>query len=450
VNETLLELLKSDEMSGAAVIHAHIKDMDIVDIADLFENLDAGKDVRLFRLLPKVIAADVFAYITPEKQQAIIEILTDKEQASIIDDLFADDAADLIDEMPANVVKRLLQNASPETRQNINHLLKYPDNSAGSIMTVEYFKLKPDYQVGDVFDIIRQYGVNKETIYTCYITDDKKTLVGVVSVRDLLFAEPGAKVKDIMTETLQTAHTLDTREQVAATFKKYGMISLPIVDSENKLVGIVTVDDVLQVMEEEHSEDIARMAAVRPSDTPYLKTGVYKHSRNRIGWLLILMISAMLTGFVITGFENVLVAVPLLMAFVPLLMDTAGNAGSQTSAQVIRAMALGEVTTKHIIQVLWKELRVAVLCGVVLSIVNFARIIVFEGVGEQALNVAIAVTLSLCLTVIIAKTIGCLLPIIAKRLRIDPANMAAPLITTIADVLSLLVYFGFASLLLNI
>lgn len=456
MKETLLELLEREQWPGNATILAEISDMDEVDIASAFDDLDNQKDIRLFRLLPKNIAADVFSYIVKDKQQELLETLSDREQGALINDLFADDAADLIEEMPAKVVTKLLKNANAETRQNINNLLKYPDGSAGSIMTVEYVRLKENQQVSEVFDIIRQHGVDKETIYTCYVVDAKRTLIGVVSVKDLLLAKPDAKIKDIMKEHPTSAHTTDSQEAVADIFRKYGHISIPVVDSEEKLVGIVTVDDVLQIIAEQHTEDIHRMAGVKTSENPYIKTSVLRHSRNRIVWLFILMVSAMVTGGIISAFETQLAAVPMLIAFIPMLMGTGGNAGSQTSTQIVRGMALGEIPKGYVLKIWWKEIRVALIIGVGLGIFNFLRIILLEGLilsgsvtGEIA-KIAMVVTFSLCCTIVMAKSLGCLLPMLAKKLKFDPAIMAAPLIASILDTLSLLVYFGFAAMILHI
>ena len=457
MKEKLIELVHS-EASTAAEVHTHILQMEEHDIAEAFDDLDTAKAVKLFRLLPKNIAADVFAHIDTDVQQTIIETITDKEQAAIINDLFADDAVDLIEEMPAGVVRRLLKNASPEVRDDINFLLKYPEGSAGSIMTVEYIRLKQHHTVKHAFDIIHEHGVNKKSIYTCFVTDDKKTLIGFVSVRDLLLAKPSATIGELMTSAVIHLHTTDDQEHVADQFKKYGFMSMPVVDSEDKLVGVITVDDVLHVIEEEHTEDISKMAGLKPLETSYLKASVLRHSRNRIMWLMILLVSAFLTGSVISGFENALVAMPILMVFIPMLMDTAGNAGSQSSAQIIRSMALGEITPKIWLNVLWKEVRVALLCGLGMGIVVFGRIMLLDNLAfqstitdgiNQAFGIACTVTLALCITVLIAKVLGCLFPILAKLVRIDPALMAAPLITTIADVLSLLVYFGLATLFLT-
>ncbi|MDR0462547.1 MAG: magnesium transporter [Christensenellaceae bacterium] len=456
MKENLLNILQNEVWPGNAAILACIKDMDEVDIADAFTDLDAQKGTQLFRLLPKNIASDVFAYIDTDEQKDIIQTLTDTEQATLINDLFADDAADLMEEMPPEIVVKLLKNANAETRQNINNLLKYPEDSVGSIMTVEYVRLKEDQVVGEVFDVIRKYGADKETIYTCYVADNDKTLIGVVSVKDLLLAKPDAKIKDIMTPNPKHAHTMEHRGEIAEVFRKYGFISLPVVDNEEKLIGIVTVDDILHVIEAETTEDMQIMAAVTPSDAPYLQTSVIKHSRNRIIWLLLLMVSAMLTGGIISTFEGKLTAVPMLIAFIPMLMDTGGNAGAQASTLVIRGIALGEITMRNTLKVWWKEVRIALICGTVLGLLNFVRILIFDGlllgsgVTAEIARIATVVTLTLCFTIVIAKSIGCLLPIFAKKVKLDPAIMAAPLITTIVDAFSLLAYFGIAAVLLHI
>jgi len=428
-----------------------------IEIANELEELDTAQGVREFRLLPKTIASDVFIELSSEKQEEIINVLTDKEQSTIINDLFTDDAVDLIEEMPPNVVGRLLKNASEEVRSEINALLKYPNDSAGSIMTTEYVRLTENQTVKDVFETIRQYGVQKETIYTCYVVDDKRHLIGIASIKDLLFADPRATVRDIMRGNVISVHTKSTYKEVMATFTKYGFVALPVVDNDNMLVGIITVDDVLRVIGDEHTGDILKMGAVKPHDTPYLKTSVWAHSGHRIAWLLVLMLSATITGAIISGFENRLATMIALVAFIPMLMDTGGNAGAQTSTQIIRSMALGEITPKNWLTILWKETRVALICGVVLGAVNFVRIMLFNGIwnaGETGtggwMTIALVVTLSLCCTILIAKTVGGLLPILAKKCHVDPALMAAPLITTIVDATTLVIYFGIAIAILGI
>jgi magnesium transporter len=450
----MLVALMQNEPKPVDVL-ALLKKMDKVDIAAAFECLNNAESIRLFRMLPKSLAAEVFIELDNEKKQTVIETLTDSEQSFIINDLFFDDAADLIEEMPSSVVKRLLQNATEETRRGINMLLKYPEDSAGSVMTTEYIKLRENQTAGEAFNIIRQKGIQKETIYTCYVTDAARTLIGFVSVKDLIYASPADYIRDIMRNYVVSVQTTNTHDEVSATFTKYGYVSLPVVDSENKLVGVITVDDALRMMSEHHSDIVHKISAVKPHDEAYLKTSVWRHSRNRVMWLLLLMVSAMLTGFVISDFETALVTVPALMAFIPMLMGTGGNAGSQASTQIIRGMAVGELDKNDVWHVLWKEVRVALLCGLVMGAVNFARIIFFDGMvlnhlGDRMFTIASVVTLSLCVTVVMAKSLGCLLPMLARRFKLDPAIMAAPLIATILDTLSLLVYFGIATLLLGL
>jgi magnesium transporter len=437
----------SETPINAANLRNVLAQMNTVDIADAFEELNTEKTIQVFRLLPKNMAADVFSYIVPEKQQIIVEALTDSEVGKIINELFADDVVDLIEEMPANVVKRILQNAHEEKRRVINQLLQYPDDSAGSVMTTEYVDLREDVTVREAFDYIRAIGLNKETIYTCYVIRRDKLLVGVVSAKTLLLARQHDRISDIMDTNINYAHTTDDQEEVAGLFKKYGLLSLPVVDKERRLVGIVTVDDVVQIIEEENTEDFEIMAALNPSDEPYLKTTVMKLARNRIIWLMALMLSATVTGGIISGFEDSLAVLPVLVAFIPMLMDTGGNAGSQASTLIIRGMALGEIGIGDMLSVLWREIRVGALCGLTLGAINFLRIFFMNG---RNVYLALAVTVSLCITVLIAKSVGCMLPIVAKKLRLDPALMAAPLITTIVDAASLLVYFSIAKLVLNV
>ena len=444
--DSILELMNGSHVSPAR-LHELISDMNIVDVADAVEQLGGGKAVQLYRLLPKDIAADVFAYLEPETQQAIIEALTDAEAGKIIDELFVDDAVDFIEEMPANVVKRVLRHASAETRKSINQILQYPDDSAGSIMTTEYVDLKEDVTVGEAFNLIRATGLNKETIYTCYVIRRDRVLVGAVSAKTLLLANTGDRIGDIMDENLISAHTTDDQEEVANLFTRYGLLSLPVVDKEQRLVGIVTVDDIVEVIEEEATEDIEKMAALSPLDDSYHKTGVFGHYRKRIMWLMILMLTATVTQTVITTFEDAISVLPVLAFFIPMLMDTGGNAGCQTSALIIRGIALGEIHFGDIIKVLWLEIRVGVICGVLLAIVNFVRVYIMYN-GDILLGITISV--SLIATVIIAKSIGCLLPLAAKKVRLDPALMAAPLITTISDALSLTIYFTIASALMRL
>ena len=389
----------------------------------------------------------VFACLELDKQQHIVSSITDKELTNIIEDLSVDDAVDMVEELPANIVKRVLQNATPETRSQINEFLKYPENSAGSIMTAEYIGLRKMMTIEEAFSYIRRHGVDKETIYTCYVMDNKRTLEGVVTVKDLLMNPYETLIEDVMDTHVIKAQTTEDREDVVDLFNKYGLSSLPVVDKENRLVGIVTFDDAIDVMEEEATEDFEKMAAITPSEKPYLKTGVIDMAKHRIPWLLILMISATLTGGILAKYEAAFAVLPVLVTFVPQLMDTGGNAGSQASTMIIRGMAVGDIELRDVLKVLWKELRVGLLCGLVLAVVNFVRILLFFP-GQQL--VGIVVVLSMCLTVIVAKMIGCLLPMAAQRVGIDPAIMASPLITTLVDAVSLTLYFEFATKFLHI
>jgi magnesium transporter len=446
VIENILEFL-DEKYLNPAKLHELTAKMNTVDIADAFELLSKEKTIQVFRLLPKSIAAEVFSYIIPEKQQIIVEALSDAEIGKIINELFVDDAVDLIEEMPANVVKRLLQNVDENKRQLINHILQYPEDSAGSIMTTEYVDLNEDATVSEAFDCIRSTGVNKETIYTCYVIRRDRLLVGVVSAKTLMLSKPQDKISDIMDTNLIFAYTTEDQEEIADLFKRYGLLSLPVVDKERRLVGIVTVDDIVQVIEEEATEDFEKMGALSPSEEPYMKTGVFKQSRNRIFWLMFLMLSATITGNIISSFQDLFTVLPVLIAFIPMLMDTGGNAGSQSSTLIIRGIALDEIEFKDILTVLWREIRVGVLCGLALGIVNFIRIYIMN---NRDYLLGLTVSISLITTVVISKSVGCLLPLAAKKMRFDPAIMAAPIITTIVDGASLVVYFSVAKMILNI
>jgi magnesium transporter len=444
--DIILELLNESPLKVLHLLTV-FSQMNIVDIAELFEDFDQTKTVHVFRILPKAMAAEVFAYIGPDKQQIIIEALSDIEIGDIITKLFVDDAVDLIEEMPANVVKRVLKNVPDEKRKLINQLLQYPDDSAGSIMTTEYVDLLETATVSEAFDDIRKTGVNKETIYTCYVIRRDRLLLGVVSAKTLMLARQTDMIADIMDTNLVYAQTTDDQEIVAALFKKYGLLALPVVDKEQRLVGIITVDDVMTIIEEENTEDFEKMAALTPSEEPYLKTSVFKLAGNRITWLLFLMLSATITGHIISRFNEALAVLPILVAFIPMLMDTGGNSGSQASTLVIRGLALGEIRLQDILKVLWREIRIAIICGLVLGIVNFVRIFLMNG---RNLLLSAAVTVSLLITIVIAKSLGCILPMLAKRIHVDPAIMAAPLITTIVDAASLIIYFNIARLMLSL
>lgn len=449
----LNEEINIDELMELSVekkyreLKAKLIEMNEVDIASFIEELDTEKTVVVFRMLTKELASEVFACLAVEKQQHIITSITDYELRNIMDDLFVDDAVDMLEELPATIVKRVLQNSSPDTRQLINQFLNYPENSAGSVMTAEYVGLRKNMTVEEAFAYIRRYGVDKETIYTCYVMDEKRQLEGVVTVKDLLMNGYDVILADIMDEHVIKSYTTEDREDVVDTFNEYNLLTLPVVDKENRLVGIITVDDVMDVMEQEATEDFEKMAAMLPSEKPYLKTGVFQLAKNRIVWLMILMFSSMITGGILLKYENAFSAIPLLVTFIPMLMDTGGNSGSQSSTMIIRGMAIGEVAPSDILQVVWKELRVGLLVGTALGLVNYVRLIITYP-GQEL--ICLTVVLSIFFTVIIAKTIGCMLPIFAKVVHLDPAIMAAPMITTIVDACSLIIYFNLACRFLDL
>ena len=442
--EELMDLLFTRQFRKLKDI---LTEMNEVDIATFIEELDSEKTVVVFRMLPKELASDVFACLEVDKQEHIINSITVYELGTIVDDLFVDDAVDMLEELPANVVKRVLKNARPDTRKLINQFLNYPENSAGSIMTAEYVGLKQSMTVEQAFAYIRKNGVDKETIYTCYVMDAKRRLEGVVTVKDLLMNPYEEIIGNIMDTHVIKAFTTEDQEEVADSFQKYDLLSLPVVDHEERLVGIVTVDDVVDVMEQEATEDFEKMAAMLPSEKPYLKTGVFQLAKNRIAWLLILMISSMITGGILAKYEAAFAVIPLLVTFIPMLTDTGGNAGSQSSTMIIRGMAVGEIEPGDLFKVLWKELRVGIIVGAILGFVNYVRLVILYP-GKEML--CLTVVLSLMVTVVIAKTIGCVLPIAAKVFHMDPAIMAAPLITTIVDAVSLIIYFQLACSLLGL
>lgn len=418
-----------------------------VDIASIMEELEEEELLKVFRILPKDMAADVFSYFDVDNQQMIIVSLTDREAANIINNLMADDATDLLEEMPANVVKKLLANASPEVRRDINHLLRYPEDSAGSIMTVEYVDLKKNLTVNQAIERIRKVGVDSETINICYVLDPQRRLVGTVALRYLLLSQAEDIIGDIMNGNVISINTLMDQEEVARQFQKYDFTSMPVVDNENRLVGIITVDDIVDILQQEATEDIEKMAALVPSDKPYMKTSVWETFKKRIPWLLLLMISATFTGRIISSFEEALSVYVILTAFIPMLMDTGGNAGGQASVTVIRGISLGEIAYRDIPRILWKELRVGLMCGVSLAAANFVKLMLFDQVG---IYVAFVVCITLVAAVLMAMLIGCILPLAAKRLGFDPAVMASPFITTIVDALALLIYFQAATVILGL
>lgn len=456
LDELVKKVIELIEDKKYVLVKKEFADMNEADIAEVLEELQeelpTQEFIRVFRLLPKDIAADVFAHLPVEIEQYIINSLTDKETTNIIENMFADDAADLMEEMPASVVRRILALASDETRNDINHLLKYPEDSAGSIMTVEFADLKENITVKQALERIRTIGIDKETINTCYVLDLQRHLVGSVTLRTLLLGNPDAIVSDIMDENVITVSTLDDQETVARQFQKYDFMAMPVVDSENRLVGIITVDDILEIIEEEATEDMEKMAAILPSDKSYFRTGIFETFKSRIPWLLILMISATITGTIIDSFEAKLAGITGLVAFIPMLMDTGGNSGGQASVTIIRAISLNEVEFKDIFKVIWKEIRVAVLCGLTLAVVNFIRVLIMNALGtgitHEAIMVNITVCVTLCITVMCAKLVGCILPILANQLGFDPAVMASPFITTIVDAISLVLFLKIATFML--
>ena len=444
-NEEKEKLLRLAEEKKYRQLKEALLEINEVDIASFMEELDSEKTVIVFRMLPKALATDVFAELPAESQSHIINSITDKELSEIVEDLYVDDAVDMLEELPATVVRRVLKNTTPDTRKLINQFLNYPENSAGSIMTAEYVGLKKNMTVEQSFAYIRHHGVDSETIYTCYVMDEKRHLEGVVTVKELLMNAYEARLETIMDTHVIKVTTTEDQEAVADMMNRYGLLCIPVVDSEDRLVGIITVDDVMEVMEEEATEDFEKMAAMAPSEKPYLKTGVFSLARHRIVWLLVLMISGMITGGILGRYEAAIAAMPLLVTFIPMLTDTGGNAGSQSSTLVIRGLAVNEITLRDFPRVLWKELRVSLLVGVVLSAVNFVRLILTYPGSEM---VALTVALTMLCTVIVAKTIGGVLPLIAKACRMDPAIMASPLITTIVDAVSRVIYFAVAHRLL--
>ncbi len=431
-----------------AKLREWVANLNDADVAAVIENMeDEDEMLRVFRILPKNSAADIFSYLSIDVQQKIITSLSEKDAGKIIDNLMADDATDLLEEMPANIVKKLLMNASADTRRNINHLLRYPEDSAGSIMTVEFVDLKEEQTVEQAIARIRKLGVDSETINICYVLDNQRKLKGTVALRYLLLSDPEKKIKDIMHENVICVHTLMDQEEVARKFGDYDFTAMPVVDNEERLVGIITVDDIVDILQEEATEDMEKMAAIVPSDKPYLKLSVFDIWKNRIPWLLLLMISATFTGSIISAFEGALSACVVLTSFIPMLMDTGGNAGGQASVTVIRGLSLHEIEFKDFFKVMWKEIRVALLCGLTLAVANFGKLLV---VDKVSVTVAIVVCATLVLAVFVAKIVGCSLPLVARKIGFDPAVMASPFITTIVDALSLIIYFRIATLLLHI
>ena len=451
VEKALLKML--DEKKYASLRDILVT-MNPSDVAGLFDGLEEKQIPVMFRLLPKEQAAETFVEMEPEAQQLLIQGFSDNELREVLDELYVDDAADLVEEMPANVVRRILTQADPEMRSSINQILRYPENSAGALMTMEYVSLRLDMTVEESILRIRRQGVDKETIYTCYVLSADRTLQGIVTVKDLLLAESDdTEIQEIMTENVISVTTQDDQEEVAKMFSKYNFLALPVVDTEKRMVGIVTFDDAMDVMEEEATEDMEIMAAMTPSEKSYLKSTPFDLYKHRIPWLMLLMVSATFTGMIISSFESALALLPALTAFIPMLMDTGGNCGSQSSVTVIRALSLDELELSDVFTVLWKEVRTAVLCGISLAAVCFLKVLLVDRLLMHNESISLSVDLVICLalavTVVMAKMVGCTLPLLAKRLGFDPAVMASPFITTIVDACSLILYFQIAQLVFH-
>lgn len=453
LREELTELIKEKKYGNVRIL---LEGMNPADIAELFDGISEEELPLLFRILPKELAADTFVEMNADEQELLVTVFSDRELREVINEMYVDDAVDMIEEMPAFLVKRILKHANPEMRKDINELLKYPKDSAGSIMTTEYVDLKKNMTVAQSFDRIRRTGVDKETIYTCYVTDSGRQLIGILSVKELLLADSEATVGDIMETNLISVNTLDDKEDVARMFNKYDFLAIPVVDAEERLVGIVTVDDAIDVIQEENTEDIAKMAAIVPNEETYLKTSVWAHTKSRFAWLLFLMLSATVTGTIIQHYENAFAAIPILVAFIPMLMGTGGNCGSQSSTTVIRGLALGEIKTRDFFKVLFKECRIALLTGTALALVNAIRVFIMYNGNADVLQqiplskLAIVSGLSLIGTILLAKCMGCILPILAKKVKVDPALMAAPLLSTVLDTCSVLIFFNIATRILGI
>ena len=454
MEEKILELFNEKKFGE---LKALLSKMNPADLAIVFEEIPSKDLPVVFRILPKELAAEVFVEMDTDMQQLLIEAFSDKELKEVMDELFMDDTVDIVDEMPATVAKRILRQTDPTKRRMINRLLAYPDDSAGSIMTTEYIDLKKDMTIEEALERIRKIGFDSETIYSAYVISKSRKLLGIVSIKDLLLNSKDSIIGDIMDENIIFANTLDDKEEVALQIKKYDLLAIPVVDKENRLVGIVTVDDAIDVMEEEATEDIEKMAAILPSEHSYFKTNVFETFKARIPWLMLLMISATFTGAIISNFENKLATIPALIAFIPMLMDTGGNSGSQSSVTVIRAISLGDIEFRDLVRVIWKELRVSVICSAALAVVNAVKLFLVDYLVLNTFNnaklstviVLIAVVcLTLFFTVIVAMLVGCTLPILAKKIGFDPAVMASPFITTIVDAISLMIYFGMATVLI--
>ena len=447
--EQIQELVKSRRI---AQLRELLESVNSADFPSLFEELDDEDMVVIFRLLPKDKASDVFVELDPDLQEKLINNFTDKELKVVVDDLFMDDTVDLIEEMPSSVVKRILKNIKASDRKVINELLKFPEDSAGSIMTTEMVELKENMTVDKAFQIIKDTGIDKETIYICYVVDNSRKLIGTVAIKDLLISERDVLIKDILEDNVISVLTTEDQETVAKMFDKYNFMAMPVVDTENRLVGIVTIDDAIDIMQDENTEDFEKMAAMTPTEDTYFKTSVFKHAKNRIVWLLFLMLSSTFTGLLLEKFQAAIAAVPLLVAFIPTIMDTGGNCGSQSSTLIIRGLALDEIKLSDLFKAVWKEIRVSFLIGAVLAVVTGLRIFLqYDGIhNDQSIKIAFVVGVTLMATAMIAEIMGCVLPMLAKRLKLDPAIMASPLITTVVDLCSMLVFFSIATAVMGL
>lgn len=443
-HELLTELLHRKKWQQLKEL---LDEMNEQDIAELFMELDERDLTLIYRLLNKELAAEVFVNMEPEYQEQLIRAFSDSELREVLDELYVDDAVDLIEEMPATLVKRILRHTDPDMRKSINEILKYPEDSAGSLMTIEYVDLKRSMTVADAFTRIRRTGVDKETIYTCYVTDEKRKLVGVVTAKDLLLSDENAEIREIMEDNVISVNTAEDKEIVADLFQKYDLLALPVVDGENRLVGIITVDDAIDVLQEEITEDMELMAGITPTDKPYLKMGVFENFKKRIPWLMLLMVSATFTEKIITHFEGALTACVALTAFIPMLTGTCGNCGNQSSSTIIRGLSLGEIEFRDTLKVVLKEFSIALICGIALAVVNFVKLMIFDDIGWQ---VALVVSVTMIAAVVFAKVVGSILPVIAKKIGFDPAVMSSPFISTIVDAVTLLIYFAIASAVLNL
>lgn len=443
VVENLTNLIETKKLKD---LREYLETINSADFPSIFQEIKEDKVIMVYRLLSKEKAAEVFVELDSDDKEKLINCLTDTEIKNVMNEIYMDDAVDLIEEMPSNVVKRILANTKASNRKIINELLKYPDDTAGTLMTTEFIDLKENITVEKAFEVIKSKGLKKETVYNCYILSVDRKLLGVIDIKELLIAERDELLKDIMDTNVVKANTLDDQEEVIKLFDKYDCIALPVVDKENRLVGIITIDDAIDVLQEETMEDFEKMAAIAPSDETYLKTSVFKHAKNRIVWLLILMISSMVTGAIIENFETAISSLPILVAFIPMIMGTGGNSGSQSSTLTIRGLAVDEISTKDALKVMWKELRVALLVGIALALVNSARIMI----QYNDPKIAFTVSLTLIFTVILAKQLGGILPILAKKLKLDPALMASPLLTTVVDTVSVLLFFTISTLVFNL